>query len=204
MENDENIRRENRILKSLEQAKKALKMLMQDSEKSQLEDGILELIRKLKNPKINILLDTYPELLQDYELEELLSGKLIIPNTQADDVKTAGLLSCLHLLVHFCYKMEENPNNKHDCIGSLKYVLSSISLDKFKNDLLTIILSVVGIDYYEKFQLKIRDGNLNFEDILNLQNNSELKEHFDLMAWFALVRIFLESVYINYTISSHN
>lgn len=204
MKNDENSRTGHRFVKSREQAKKALKMLMQHSEKYQLEDGILELIRKLKNPKINILLDTYPELLQDYELKELLSGKLQIPNAQADDVKTAGLLSCLHLLVHFCYKMEENPNNEDDCIGSLKYVLSSISLDKFKSDLLTIILSVVGIDYYEKFQLKIREGNLNFEDILNLQNNSEFKEHFDLMAWFALVRIFLESVYINYTISSHN
>jgi len=175
MENDENIKRDYRVLKSLAQAKKALKMLMQDSEKSQLEDGILELTQKLKNPKINILLDTYPELLQNYELEELLSGKLQIPNAQADNVKTAGLLSCLHLLVHFCYKMEENPNNE-----------------------------VVGIDYYEKYQLKIRDGNLNFEDILNLENNSELKEHFDLMAWFALVRMFLESVYINYTISNHN
>jgi len=204
MENDENIKRDYRVLKSLEQAKKALKMLMQDSEKSQLEDGILELIQKLKNPKINILLDTYPELLQDYELEELLSGKLQIPIAQASDVKTAGLLSCLHLLIHFCYKMQENPKNEDDCIGSLKYILRSISLDKFKNDLLIIILSVVGIDYYEKFQLKIRDVNLNFEDILNLQNNSELKEHFDLMAWFALVRMFLESVYINYTISNHN
>jgi len=204
MKNDENSKTGHRFVKSQEQAKKALKMLMQDLEKSQLEDGIQELMRKLKNPKIDLLLDTYPELLQEYELEQLLSGKVQVPNAQADDVKTAGLLSCLHLLVHFCYKMEENPNNEDDCIGSLRYDLSSISLDKFKSDLHIIILSVVGMDYYRKFQHKIKDVNLNFEDILNLQNNSELKEHFDLMAWFGLVRMFLESVYINYTISNHN
>lgn len=204
MENNENFKKRKKLIKSVQQAKTALNMLLQDSEKFNLEKGILELLDKLKNPKLDLLLDRYPELLQEYVLEELLSGELEIPDTKIIDVKTAGLFSCLQLLIHFCYELKENPNPSDDCYDSLRYILRSISSEKFVDDLLIIILSVVGVEYYEKFQHKIQDLDLSLESAKGLEKDPELQEHIDLMAWFALVRLFLESVYTYFSIPNQN
>lgn len=204
MENNQNFKKGKKLIKSAQQAKTALNMLLQDSEKSNLEKGISELLDKLKNPKLDLLLDRYPELLQEYELEQLLSGELEIPDAEASDVKTAGLFSCLQLLIHFCYELKENPNPSDDCYDSLRYILSSISSDKFVHDLLIIIVSVVGIEYYEKFQQIIQDLDLDLESARRLENDPELQEHVDLMAWFALIRLFLESVYIYFNAPDNN
>jgi len=204
MENNENFKKEKRLVKSVEQAKTILNLLLQDSEKPNLEKGISELLDKLKNPKLDLLLDRYPELLQEYGLEELLSGELEIPDAETRDVKTAGLFSCLQLLILFCYELKENPNLSDDCYDSLRYILSSISSDKFVHDLLIIIVSVVGIEYYEKFQQIIQDLDLDLESARRLENDPELQEHVDLMAWFALVRLFLESVYTYFNIPDQN
>lgn len=204
MENNENFKKRKKLIKSVQQAKTALNMLLQDSEKFNLEKGILELLDKLKNPKLDLLLDRYPELLQEYVLEELLSGELEIPDTKIIDVKTAGLFSCLQLLIHFCYELKENPNPSDDCYDGLRYILRSISSEKFVDDLLIIILSVVGVEYYEKFQHKIQDLDLSLESAKGLEKDPELQEHIDLMAWFALVRLFLESVYTYFSIPNQN
>ena len=163
----------------------------------------MELLDKLKNPKLDLLLDRYPALLQEYGLEQLLSGELKIPYAETRDVKTAGLFSCLRLLIHFCYELKENPNPSGDCYDSLKYILRSISSDKFAHNLLIIIVSVVGLDYYEKFQYKIQDS-LSLESARGLENDPELQEHVGLMVWFALVRLFLESVYTYFNVSDNN
>lgn len=204
MENNKNFKKEKRIVKSLEQAKTALNMLLQDSEKHNLERGISGLLDKLKNPKLDLLLDRYPELLQEFGLEELLSGELEIPDAETSDVKTAGLFSCLQLLMHFCYELKENPNPSDDCYDSLRYILRSISSDKFVHDLLIIIVSVAGVEYYEKFQQRIQNLDLSLESAKGLENDPELQEHIDLMAWFALVRLFLESVYTYFNIPDKN
>lgn len=109
MENNENFKKGKRLIKSAQQTKTALNMLLQDSEKFNIEKGISELLKKLENPKLELLLDRYPELLQEYGLEQLLSGELEIPDNEIIDVKTAGLFSCLQLLIHFCYELKENP-----------------------------------------------------------------------------------------------
>lgn len=200
MENNENFKKGKRLVKTVEQAKTALNMLLQDSGKSNLERGTSGLLDKLKNPKLDLLLDRYPELLQEYELEQLLSGALEIPDAEPSDVKTAGLFSCLQLLIHFCYELKDNPNPSDDCYDSLKYILRSISSSKFVRDLLIITVSVVGVAYYEKFQQRIQNLDLSFESAKGLENDPELQEHIDLMAWFALVRLFLESVYTYFNI----
>ena len=204
MENNENFKKVKRLIKSAQQAKTALNMLLQDSEKFNIEKGISELLKKLENPKLDLLLDRYPELLQEYGLDELLSGELDIPNAEIIDVKTAGLFSCLQLLIHFCYELKENPNPSDDCYESLRYILRSISSEKFVHDLLIITVSVVGVEYYEKFQQRIQNLDLSFESAKGLENDTELQEHIDLMAWFALVRLFLESVYTYFNIPDQN
>lgn len=204
MENNENFKKVKRLIKSAPQAKTALNMLLQDSEKFNIEKGISELLKKLENPKLDLLLDRYPELLQEYGLDELLSGELDIPNAEIIDVKTAGLFSCLQLLIHFCYELKENPNPSDDCYESLRYILRSISSEKFVHDLLIITVSVVGVEYYEKFQQRIQNLDLSFESAKGLENDPELQEHIDLMAWFALVRLFLESVYTYFNIPDQN
>lgn len=204
MKNNKNFKKEKRLVKSVEQAKTILTMLLQDSEKPNLEKGISGLLDKLKNPKLDLLLDRYPELLQEYGLEELLSGELEIPDAETSDVKTAGLFSCLQLLIHFCYELKENPNPSDDCYDSLRYILRSISSEKFVHDLLIITVSVVGVEYYGKFQQRIQNLDLSFESAKGLENDPELQEHIDLMAWFALVRLFLESVYTYFNIPDQN
>jgi hypothetical protein len=78
--------------------------------------------------------------------------------------------------------------------------LRSISSNKFVRELLIVTVSVVGIAYYEKFQQRIQNLDLSFESAKGLENDPELQEHIDLMAWFALVRLFLESVYTYFNI----
>ena len=50
MENNENFKKGKRLIKSAQQAKTALNMLLQDSEKFNIEKGISELLKKLENP----------------------------------------------------------------------------------------------------------------------------------------------------------
>ncbi len=203
MENNEIIKKEKRIVKSVEEATQVLKMLMQHSEKSNLENGITKLIQQLNNPRLYLLMDRYPELMQHYKLQELLSGRCNIPNEQADDVKTVGLFTCLYLLVEFCYELEQVPNIDEESLDSLRYVLCTIDLEQLIEELWRIILSMVGTAYYERFQLRIQDTKLNYEDLLRLEDDPELHEHFELVTWFALMRLFLEAVYTRYIITDH-
>jgi hypothetical protein len=194
MKNNKNVKKEKTLVKSTAQAKTALHMLLQHSNKN-LESGIPELLDKLKNPKLDLLLDRYPDLLQEYDLKELLSGDLEITDAAMQDVKTAGLLSCLQLLIHFCYELKENPNPNDKSFGSLRYILKSITCSQFVHELLFLIITVVGADYYKKFQQSIQDLKFDLESAIELENDPELQEYINLMTWFALVRLFLESVY---------
>ena len=204
MENNEIIKKDKRIVKSDQEAKQVLKMLMQDSEKYNLENGITKLIQQLNNPNMDLLLDRYPEILPQYKLKELLSGKVDIPDAEAGDVKTAGLFTCLHLLLEFCYEVVHDPDGEEQSLDSLRYVLAAIDLEQLIGELWLIVLSVVGIPYYKKFQLRIKDTKLNSDDLLSLEEDPELQEHFDLVSWFALMRLFLEAVNMNFSISEQN
>ena len=199
MKNNNNIKEEKKLVTSIQQARTVLDMFLLNSEKS-LESGISELLDKLKNPQLDLLLDRYPDLLQEYDLEELLSDDLEITGAEMQDVKTAGLLSCLQLLVHFCGDLKEHPDPRDRRFDSLRYILKSIACSRFVEELLLVILSVVGTDYYQKFQLRIQNLDINAEGEAELENDPELKEHIDLMTWLALTRLFLESVYAYFSI----
>ena len=203
MENNKNFKEDQKLVKSVQQAKKILDMLLPHSKKN-LESGISELLDKLKNPKLDLLLDRYPDLLQEYDLEELLSGTLEITGAAMQDVKTAGHLSCLQLLLHFCSELKENPSSESDSFDSLKYILNSIACSRFVNELLLLIISIVGTDYYQKFQQRIQNLDFDLQSALELESDPELQEHTDLMAWFALVRLFLESVYTYFNSHDEN
>lgn len=199
MKNNENLKKYKKLVKSRRQAKIALDMLLPNSKKN-LESGISELLDKLNNPKLDLLLERYPALLQEYDLEELLSGDLEITGAGMHEVKTAGLLSCLQLLVHFCEELKANPNPADKHFDSLRYVLSSIACPRFVKELLFLVISVVGTEYYQKFQLRIENLDLDPKSAMELQNDPKLQEHINLMTWFALARLFLESVYVYFSI----
>lgn len=203
MKNNKNVKKDQKLVKSAEQAKRVLDMLLPDSQKN-LENGISELLGKLKNPKLDLLLDRYPDLLQQYGLEELLSGNLEIADTDRQDVRIAGLLSCLQLLMHFCYELKENPNPNNMSFDSLRYILNSIACSRFVHELLLVVISVVGTDYYQKFQQRIQNLDFDLQSALELESDPELQGHTDLMAWFALVRLFLESVYTYFNSHDEN
>jgi hypothetical protein len=181
MKKNKNFKKEKTLVKSAEQAETALSMLLQNSKKN-LESGISELLSKLKNPKFDLLLDRYPDLLQEYDLEELLSGDLEIIDAETQDVRTAGLLSCLQLLIHFCCDLKENPNSVDKHFDSLRYILSSITCYEFVHELLLLVISITGTDYYQKFQQKIQNLEFSFEKAQALQNDPDLQEHIEMMA----------------------
>ena len=201
MENNKNYKKVKRLIQSTQQAKTALNILMQEAEKLQLEKGMAELLEKLKNPKLDVLLDRYPQLLQEHELEKLLLGELNIPGIEPSAVKTAGLLSCLQLIIHFCYTLKDSPND--DCGDSLMYILRSIRCDEFLHELLIIVISVTGNDHYQQFQQRIQELDLDVGSA-RLENEIDLHEYSNLIIWFALVRLLLESVYTYFNIHNDN
>lgn len=200
---NKNFKKEKRLVKSVEQAETALNMLMHNSKKN-LDSGITELLDKLENPKLDLLQDRYPDLLQEYDLEELLSGSIEITDAEIQDVKTAGLLSCLQLLLQFCSELRENPNPADIRFESLRYILNSITLSRFVRELLQIVKTAVGEDYYQNFQQSIQSLDFDLENTVALQNDSELQQHINLIAWFGLVRLFLESVYTYFSSPDKN
>ncbi|MFB9107510.1 hypothetical protein [Flavobacterium gyeonganense] len=204
MKKNKNGKTEKTLLITHAQAKTALSLFWQDPEKLKLEKGIAALLEKLKNPAVNKIFYNYPDLLQQYDLEELLSGNLEIPDTNKQDVKTAGIISCLQVLVYFCYDLKENPNPAHHQFDSLRYILKSITASEFINELLLIVITVTGVDYYKKYRQKIQHFNFDTQNAILLESDPELQEHFDLMVWFAMTRLFTESVYVYFSDPDQN
>lgn len=204
MKKNKNNNAEKRLTITPEQAKTALSMFLQHPEKMKLEKGITALLEKLKNPAVNTIFDNYPDLLQQYDLEELLSGNLKIPDTNKQDIKTAGILSCLQVLVYFCYDLKENPNPAHHQFDSLRYILKSITASEFINELLLVAIKVTGVGYYKKYRQKIQHFDFETQNAILLENDPELQEHFDLMVWFAMTRLFTESVYVYFNHPDQN
>jgi hypothetical protein len=204
MESNETSNTKKRLIKTDEQAQIALNILLEESEKQNLERGIYQLLEELNNQQLDDLLDHYPDLIQQYGLERLLSGTLEIPNVGRQELKTAGLLCCLQLLIHFCAELKQhsntylvdatgNNNEIQNIHNSLLYITKSVCLNDFILGLLPAVVSVTGLEYYERFQKKIK--TLDLEQAIALEADPEIQDHIDLMIWFVLVRLFLESVY---------
>lgn len=80
--------------------------------------------------------------------------------------------------------------------------MRSISCDKLLREILIIVISVTGIDHYQQFQQKIQELDLELDGAKRLENDTDLQEHSNLMIWFALVRLLLESVYTYFNVQN--
>jgi len=195
--------KERQLVQTREQAEIALSILVQNSQGEDLELGIFCLRDQLNNPRLTELLDSYPDLIQEYELEKLLSGEIEIKDASRRDVKTAGLLSCLLLLIHFYFDKDKGNLSKSKVddvtqFDSINYIMNAITSEKCINELFLLILSIVGIDYFKKYQENIKDPDFVLKQTLGFDSDPEMGVHIDMMVWFALVRLFIEAIFIYY------
>ncbi len=136
---------------------------------------------------------------------KLLSGKIEIKDASRQDIKTAGLMSCILLLIHFYFDDKSNNSVEYksvtdevDNFNSAQYIINSTTSEKCINELFLLILSIVGIDYFEKYKEKMKDPDFVLKQTVGFDNDPEMDEHIDMMVWFALVRLFIEAIFIYY------
>jgi len=212
MEINENLSKQNKLVHTREQAKIVLDILSEhsDLQKTNLEDGIILLIKGLNNPKLNNILHDYPSLMQEYNLANLLSGNIPVDTSSRQDVKTAGLLSCLQLIINLYFAILQkgykdlilrktelyNANEVIEEYNSLKLLISSVNSEDFINEIFHLIIEIVGVEYYEKFQKEVQITEFILESALGFKVDSYFEKHLDLMIWFPLVRMFLEAIFI--------
>jgi len=203
MKNNKHFSKDKQLVKTREQAEIALNILVQNSQREDLEIGVFRLRDQLINPGLTKLLDSFPELIQEYELDRLFTGEIEIKDTRRQDIMIAGLLSCLLLLIHFYFdndedKLIESESDIPTQSESIKYVLNTITSEKFINELFLLVLSIVGIDYFEKYQEKMKDPDFVLKQTVGFDSDPEMDKHIDMMVWFALVRLFIEAIFIYY------
>lgn len=203
MKNNTPFSKEKQLIQTREQAEIALNFLVQNSQGQDLELGIFRLRDQLNTPRLTELLDSYPDLIQEYELEKLLSGKIEVKDASRQDVKTAGLLSFLLLLIHFYFDKDQGNLNKCNVddvtqFDSINYIMNAISSEECISEIFLLILSIVGIDYFRKYQENMKDPDFVLIQTIGFDNDPEMDEHIDMMVWFALLRLFIESIFIYY------
>ncbi|KFC17824.1 hypothetical protein [Epilithonimonas lactis] len=205
MKDNKHFSKEKQLVQTREQAEIALGILVQNSQGEDLEIGIFRLRDQLNNPKLSKLLDNYPNLIQEYELEELLAGNIDFKNASTQDVKTAGLLSCILLLIHFYFNDKSNnrveskfETDELDNFNSAQYIINATTSEECINELFLLILSIVGIDYFKKYQENMKDPDFVLKQTLGFDSDPDMDVHIDMMVWFALVRLFIEAIFIYY------
>lgn len=201
-----------RIIDSIEKVDITFKLLSDKRQIDELNKGIYLLMNKLGSEDINVLFDRYPRLIQKYSIKEMFSGNIEIPNIDSHSLKIAGLLTCLQFLISsFTDFIDEFGNSiplketeNSNSYQAENYIISSILLDDYLKELFLTILSIIGEDYYQKFLEKIGSPDFTIDDILKLDKDIELQEHIDLMVWFSLIRVFLETIYFYFDPENHN
>ena len=190
----------------------SFKLLSDKRQIDELNKGIYLLLEKFGNSEVTELFDRYPRLIQKYSSKELFSGSIQIPNINSANLKIAGLLTYLQFLISSIpdfidqsgrvIPAEEIKNDKS--YQAEHYIINSISLDDYLEHLFLTVVSATGVEYYQNFTEKIGNINFTLDDTLTLENDVELQEHIDLMMWFAVVRILLESLYFYFNPENHN
>ncbi len=204
--------RKERIINSMEMVETSFKLLSDKRQIDELNKGIYQLLGKLGNSEVTELFDRYPRLIQKYSSKELFSGNIEIPDIDSANLKIAGLLTYLQFLISSIPDFVDQSGRiipadeiKNDrSYQAEHYIISSIPLDDYIEHLLLTVVSATGVEYYQKFTRKIGNINFTLDDILKLENDVELQEHIDLMMWFALVRILLESLYFYFNPENQN
>lgn len=200
-----------RLITSFEQVDITFKLL---SDKKQIEEiykGIYILLDKLGNTEVKELFDRYPRLMQKYSIKEMFFGNIEIPGINPLCLKVAGLLTCLQYLISSLPEFIDDSGHSIPLEGensisfqAENYILNSIPLDEYVSEIFLSIISVTGKEYYQKFSEKVGNTDFTIDDILKLENDVELQEHLDLMAWGYLVRLFLEALYFYFNPENHN
>jgi len=198
MRQDEPYNNQKRIIKSEVDAQFALDRLLQGDDLRNLENGIYTFLIKLDNPRVNTLFDSYPDLLQEYGLEDTPTGNIQIDGNSPNEMKTAGLLSCLQVILSLSADLKAHPDGDGLQLEALRYILKSIGCGDFVREILLMVIGVTGEDYYRSFRDKTDTLGADLEQLNSFTEDPELQEHLDLMTWFCIVRIFLESVYMHY------
>lgn len=201
-----------RLITSFEQVDITLKLLSDKRQIEELNKGIYILLDKLGSTEIKELFDRYPRLIQKYSIKEMFSGNIEIPDINPHCLKVAGLLTCLQYLISSLPEFIDDsghriPLNEDENSISYKaesYILNSIPLDEYISEIFLSIISVTGKEYYQKFSEKVGNTDFTIDDILKLENDVELQEHLDLMAWGYLVRLCLEALYFYFNPENHN
>jgi len=204
--------RNERIINSIEMVETSFKLLSDKRQIDELNKGIYLLLGKLGNSEVTELFDRYPRLIQKYSSKELFSGNIEIPDIDSANLKIAGLLTYLQFLISsipdfidqsgHIIPMDEIKNGK--AYQAEHYIINSIPLDDYIEHLFLTVVSATGEEYYRKFIEKTGNPDFTTDDILKLEKDKELQEHIDLMMWFALVRILLESLYFYFNPENHN
>lgn len=197
--------KDKQLVQTKEQAEIALNILVQNSQGEDLEAGIFNLRDQLNSPQLTELLDNYPDLIQEYKLEELLAGSIDFKEASTQDVRTAGLLSYILLLIHLYFDGKSNSSVKSesetdelDNFNSAQYIINTTTSEKCISELFLLILSIVGVDYFKKYQENMKDPDFVLKQTIGFDNDPEMDEHIDMMVWFALVRLFIEAIFIYY------
>jgi len=204
--------RKERIINSIEMVETSFKLLSDKRQIDELNKGIYQLLGKLGNSEVTELFDRYPRLIQKYSSKELFSGNIEIPNINSANLKIAGLLTYLQFLISRIpdfidqsgriISADEIKNDKS--YQAEHYIISSIPLDDYIEHVFLTVVSATGEEYYRKFTKKLCSSDFTIDEIQKLENDTELQEHIDLMAWFGLVRILLESLYFYLNPENHN
>lgn len=201
MENDKILVRK-RIVKSKTEAHFVLRVLCDTGETESLRQGIGLCLSGLNNPQIDDLFERYPDLLQQYGVKEMLEGGITIAGYTEEEIKAAGLLSGVQMVLLFYIEIREQKDNVENMEEMLRYILGSVSCGGWIDGTLQLVTGIVGTDYYERFQDRIATMGNDVRQLENLAHDPILHPHINLMTWFCLVRLFLESVYTLYDIDN--
>lgn len=203
--------RKERIINSIEMVETSFKLLSDKRQIDELNKGIYQLLGKLGNSEVTELFDRYPRLIQKYSSKELFSGNIEIPDIDSANLKIAGLLTYLQFLISsipdfvdqsgYIIPAEEIKNDKS--YQAEHYIINSIPLDDYIEHLFLTVVSATGEEYYRKFIEKTGNPDFTIDEIQKLENDTELQEHIDLMAWFGVVRLLLESLYFYFNPENH-
>lgn len=204
--------RKERIINSIEMVETSFKILSDKRQIDELNKGIYRLLGKLGNSEVTELFDRYPRLIQKYSSRELFSGNIEIPDIDSANLKIAGLLTYLQFLILSIPDFIDQSGRiipadeiKNDrSYQAEHYIINSIPLDDYIEHLFLTVVSVTGEEYYRKFIEKTGNPDFTIDEIQKLENDTELQEHIDLMAWFGVVRLLLESLYFYFNPENHN
>lgn len=194
MDDDRKNKTDRGLIQTAEQLHAIFKWVFEDI--NYLHRGIFQLLDIMNDPVISDLFDQYPQLLEKYELDELLSGKIQIEYTDVVEVQRAVLLGVLQSLILCGQQLYVSGqfqhgvvNNNHIDVKMLRFVLRYVPLVDLLKSLEQLLCSVVGAGYYKTFIEQVSDYS---DNTLPLVTNP--KEYYHLMMWFGVVRAFLEGI----------